>query len=53
MEMNSTITIFIVQRNAVESKFDLPILSQTVNFNIKAKGMFHFEITGSALTEVK
>lgn len=53
METNSTKTIFIVQINVVESKFDLPSLSQTVNFNIKVKGMFGFEITGSALTVIK
>lgn len=38
MEMNSSMTIFIVQRNAVESKFDLLSLLQIVNFNIKTKG---------------
>jgi len=51
MEANNTITIFIVQRNAVESKFDLPSLSQT-ECNIRVKGMFGLEITGPALTEI-
>lgn len=49
----NNITIYIVQRNTTESKFDLPSLSQTVNFNIGAKEIFDFEIIGLSLNEIK